>query len=73
VLATPTPAATLDSPATDPTDRSIWPAAITNVMATAMIEMMAVWRKMLSRFVPVRKPSSARKIANSTKMTAKPM
>jgi hypothetical protein len=46
---------------------------MTNVIATAITEMIAVWRKMLSRLVAVRKPSSARKIANRTKTATKPM
>jgi hypothetical protein len=66
-------APTLASPAVEPTDRSICPAAMTNVIATAITEMIAVWRKMLSRLVAVRKPSSARKIAKRTKTAAKPM
>ena len=73
VAETASAAQTLDRPATDPTDRSIWAAEMTKVIATAITEMIAVCRKMLSRFVPERKPSSARKIAKSRKTTAKPM
>src|SRR5687767_13263431 len=35
-----------ESPATAPTDRSISPAERTNVMATAMIAIIEVWRAM---------------------------
>jgi hypothetical protein len=43
-------------PAVAPTERSICAAPITNVIATAMIEIVAVARRMLSRFVDVRNP-----------------
>ena len=47
------------SPATAPTERSISPATRTNVIATAMIEIIAVWRMMFSRLFGSRKPWSS--------------
>jgi len=46
---------------------------MTNVIATAMIEMIAVWRKTFSRFVGVRKPFSPSVNAKTTKTMRKPM
>ncbi len=60
-------------PATAPTDRSICAAPMTNVMATAMTVMTAVWRNTLSRLVGFRKPESASVTAKKTKMMTKPM
>ena len=64
---------TLDSPATEPTDRSIWAAPMTNVPATAITAMIAVWRTMFSRFAPLRKPSSPRVNAKAANTTTNPM
>ena len=61
-------------PATEPTDRSIWAAAMTNVTATAMIEIGAVWRDdVRAGCSTIRKPSSDSAIAKTTKTTTNAM
>jgi hypothetical protein len=64
---------TLARPATEPTLRSISAAEITNVTPTAMIEIVAACRKMLSRLFVDVKPRSPRVTANARKTTTKPM
>ena len=46
---------------------------MTKVIATAMTEIVAVWRMMFSRLVGVRKPLSPSVIAKTTKTKTKPM
>jgi hypothetical protein len=45
-----------DSPATEPTERSISAAPMTKVMAVAITEIVAVWRTMFRRLLVLRKP-----------------
>jgi hypothetical protein len=58
-------------PATEPILKSISAAAITKVIATAMIEIVAVWRAMLSRLLVVVKPLSPKKLANKMNAATK--
>ena len=60
------------SPAMDPTDRSISAQPMTKVIPTAMIVTIAVWRRMLSRFVVLKKPWSPSMTAKITNTTTKP-
>jgi hypothetical protein len=46
---------------------------MTNVIATAMIEMVAVWRKMLRTLLPDRKPLSPSVMAKSRNTATKAM
>ena len=50
-------ASALTSASTEPTERSMPPVVMTKVIATATIISGAIWRKMLSRLVSVRKVS----------------
>ena len=60
------------SPATAPIERSISPAERTKVIATAMTEIIAVWRMMFSRLSGSRKPWSYSVTAKRTKIPTKP-
>ena len=60
-------------PAIEPTLRSISAAAITKVIATAMIEIVAVCRTMFSMLLAERNPSLPRKIANKMNTTTNAM
>jgi hypothetical protein len=59
-------------PATAPTERSISPAESTNVIATAMTDIMAVCLTMLRRLVGSRKPRSCSVTAKKMKIARKP-
>ena len=66
-------AQTDESPATEPTLRSISAQAMTKVMPTAITVIVAVCRKMFSRLLADRKPWSPRSTAKKAKITTKPM
>lgn len=60
------------SPASDPTERSISPEAMTKVMATAMTVIVEVWRTMFIRLLSVRNPLPLREIENTRNTRIKP-
>src|SRR5438128_1939118 len=60
-------------PASAPIDRSISAAAITKVTATAITEMIAVWRIILSKLLGFRKPEPLNTMLKNNKRTRKPM
>ena len=55
-----------DNAITGPTDKSMPPVRITQVMPTAMIALIDTWRAMLERLLAVRKVSLARIITRVT-------
>ena len=61
-----------DRPMVEPTDRSISPMAITNVMVTAIMETTAVWR-MMFRMLLREKNDPPMKMANRERTTRKMM
>lgn len=60
-----------ESAAVEPIQRSSSPAAIANVMATAVMAIIDVVRVMLKMFATVRKPLSQMVKAKNTRITAK--
>jgi hypothetical protein len=64
---------TLESPAVEPTLRSISAQAMTYVIPTAITVMVAVCRKMFRRLLGERKPWSRRRTAKKAKTTTNPM
>lgn len=64
-------ATTEDNPAIDPTLKSISAEAMTKVMATAIIEMVAVCLTMFSKLLPVAKPELPSVMVNSSRTTTK--
>ena len=65
-------AVTDESPAMEPTERSISAQAITNVMPTATTVMIAVCRRMFRRLAVLRKPSSLSRTAKVRNTTTNP-
>ena len=64
---------TEENPAREPTERSISPAARTNVMATAITAIIADWRTMLRRLFGLRNPWLLRVTAKIAKMQTNPI
>ncbi len=60
-------------PAIAPTERSICPAAMTKVTATAIVAMIAVWRTMFSKLLVFVKPASRKMTAKKRNNPTKPM
>ena len=62
-----------EKPASEPTERSISPAARTKVIATAIIAIIADCRTMLRRLIGLRNPWLLRVAAKIAKMQTKPI